>query len=111
MSNIIRLWCYRKPAYQSDNELGSDCDIKPPSARSVRCRVSIPSLPLLEKGAQPNRVELTELSVRIKEKLKPARDELLANKRQSVQVCDQSITHMHVPLPSTSYCSDTCYAM
>lgn len=68
---------YRQSPCISDEE--SDCDIKPIQPEEVmRRRVSFPSIPILEKGTQPNRVELTRLSLRIKEKLKPARDELLA---------------------------------
>ena len=40
------------------------------------------SLPILEKGKVPNRVELCQLSARIKDKLKPTRDELLHKRSQ-----------------------------
>jgi len=39
------------------------------------------SLPVLDKGRQPNRVELHQLSQRIKEKLQPTREELLTPRR------------------------------
>ena len=43
------------------------------------------SLPILEKGRVPNRVELTQLSDRIRDKLKPTRDELLHKRSHDVQ--------------------------
>jgi len=49
------------------------------------------ALPILEDGKKPNRVELTQLSSRIKEKLKPTRNELLSLRTDKKLVEPQSI--------------------
>ncbi|KAF6029109.1 hypothetical protein EB796_012603 [Bugula neritina] len=61
------------------------------------------ALPILEDGKKPNRVELTQLSSRIKEKLKPTRNELLSLRTDKKLVEPQS-TELY-------YADKLCYAI
>lgn len=72
-----------------DSELGSGTPTPPPrcsSSLEMRKRLA---LPILDREKKTNRVELTKLSERIKEKLKPTRAEIIQASKTEVSCSTQ----------------------